>query len=148
MVIPRHSHLPPLTPLTGFLNARTDSASSGSTASGTEQRYLKALDLAPTLKQLMGPKAKLQRGDPDSETVRTASDYSYSATSYAGERFRLAGDAAGTCCLLVMPKFLIGHNLFDGSLHRSVLFIRRTPRDDWGCRCCCIGCCIDSRPLF
>jgi len=60
----------------------------------------------------MGTKAKMQRADPDSETVRTASDYSYSATSYAGERFRLVGDAAGTCCLLVMPKFLIGLSLF------------------------------------
>jgi len=56
----------------------------------------------------MGPNAVMQRADPDSETVRTASDYSYSATSYAGERFRLVGDAAGTCCLQVPPKCLIG----------------------------------------
>jgi len=85
---------------------RTHTNDSAST-SGTEQRYLKAIELAPTLQQLMGPKAKLQRGNPDSETVRTASDFSYSATSYAGERFRLAGDAAA----FIDPFFSSGVHL-------------------------------------
>lgn len=35
------------------------------------------------------------RAEPESDTVRTASDYSYSASSYAGENFRIVGDAAG-----------------------------------------------------
>ena len=35
------------------------------------------------------------RGETELETVRTASDYSYSASSYAGENFRIVGDAAG-----------------------------------------------------
>jgi hypothetical protein len=35
------------------------------------------------------------RGEGELSTVRTASDYSYSASSYAGENYRIVGDAAG-----------------------------------------------------
>jgi hypothetical protein len=35
------------------------------------------------------------RGEADLAAVRTASDYSYSASSYAGENYRIVGDAAG-----------------------------------------------------
>lgn len=35
------------------------------------------------------------RGEGELSTVRTASDYSYSASSYAGENYRMVGDAAG-----------------------------------------------------
>ncbi|KAH9963846.1 hypothetical protein BC827DRAFT_93726 [Russula dissimulans] len=88
-------------------SVRTHTNDSAAETTGTEQRYHKALELAPTLKKLMGPNAKLQRADPDSETVRTASDYSYSATSYAGERFRLVGDAAA----FIDPFFSSGVHL-------------------------------------
>jgi hypothetical protein len=63
---------------------------------GAEQRYLKTLDLAPGVKRLLGSEGAMLRGESESDTVRTASDYSYSASSYAGENFRIVGDAAGT----------------------------------------------------
>jgi hypothetical protein len=62
---------------------------------GAEQRYLKVLDLAPGVKRLLGSESVMLRGELESDTVRTASDYSYSASSYAGENFRVVGDAAG-----------------------------------------------------
>ncbi len=62
---------------------------------GAEQRYLSALDLAPGVKQLLGPDGVMLREDSESDTVRTASDYSYSASYYAGENFRIVGDAGG-----------------------------------------------------
>ncbi len=62
---------------------------------GAEQRYLSVLDLAPGVKQLLSPDGVMLRGKSESETVRTASDYSYSASYYAGENFRIVGDAAG-----------------------------------------------------
>lgn len=60
-----------------------------------EQRYIKALDLVPGVNQLLGLKGKMVRGEADLAAVRTASDYSYSASSYAGENYRIVGDAAG-----------------------------------------------------
>jgi hypothetical protein len=63
---------------------------------GAEQRYLKALDLTPGVKRLLGSEGVMYRCESESDTVRTASDYSYSASSYAGENFRIVGDAAGT----------------------------------------------------
>ena len=63
---------------------------------GAEQRYLSALDnLAPGVKQLLSPDGVMLRGESESDTVRTASDYSYSASYYAGENFRIVGDAGG-----------------------------------------------------
>lgn len=62
---------------------------------GAEQRYLKALGLTPGVKRLLGIDSVIVRGESEADTVRTASDYSYSASSYAGEHFRIVGDAAG-----------------------------------------------------
>ena len=62
---------------------------------GAEQRYLSALELAPGVKQLLGADGVMLRGESESDTVRTASDYSYSASCYAGQNFRIVGDAGG-----------------------------------------------------
>ena len=62
---------------------------------GAEQRYISALDLAKGVKQLLIPNGVMLRGESESETVRTASDYSYSASYYAGKNFRIVGDAGG-----------------------------------------------------
>lgn len=74
---------------------------------GAEQRYLSALDLAPGVKQLLGPDGVMLRGESESDTVRTASDYSYSASCYAGEYFRLVGDAGA----FIDPFFSSGIHL-------------------------------------
>ncbi|KAI9458851.1 FAD/NAD(P)-binding domain-containing protein [Lactarius psammicola] len=74
---------------------------------GAEQRYLSALDLAPGVKQLLCPDGVMLRGDSDSDTVRTASDYSYSASYYAGENFRIVGDAGA----FIDPFFSSGIHL-------------------------------------
>ncbi|KAI9511635.1 hypothetical protein F5148DRAFT_1274153 [Russula earlei] len=60
------------------------------TPTATGKLYIDALDLAPTVNRLLGCK-----GEPESTTVYTARDYSYCASYYAGEHFRLVGDAAG-----------------------------------------------------
>jgi hypothetical protein len=78
---------------------------------GAEQRYLKALDLSPGVKRLLGSENVMLRGESESDTVRTASDYSYSASSYAGEHFRVVGDAAGMVSIL-MPSFHIKISTF------------------------------------
>ncbi|KAI0305155.1 hypothetical protein B0F90DRAFT_1701776 [Multifurca ochricompacta] len=77
------------------------------TLPGAEQRYLKALDLTPGVKRLLGPDGVLLRGELESDTVRTASDYSYSASCYAGENFRIIGDAAA----FIDPFFSSGVHL-------------------------------------
>jgi hypothetical protein len=47
------------------------------------------------------------RDEAESATIRTASDYSYSASSYAGENYRLVGDAA----VFIDPFFSSGVHL-------------------------------------
>ncbi|KAH8998091.1 FAD/NAD(P)-binding domain-containing protein [Lactarius akahatsu] len=74
---------------------------------GAEQRYLSALDLAPGVRQLRGPDGVMVRGESESDTVRTASDYSYSASYYAGENFRIVGDAGA----FIDPFFSSGIHL-------------------------------------
>ena len=98
------SHDPSTTSLSGIhsftlLLFRNDSRSAA------EQRYLKALDLAPGVNQLLGSKGRMVRGEAELGTVRTASDYSYSASSYAGENFRIVGDAAGACNFISCTRF-------------------------------------------
>ena len=116
---------------------------------GAEQRYLKALDLTPGVKRLLGSEGLMLRGEPESDTVRTASDYSYSASSYAGEKFRIIGDAAGAfsyysvMILISDPKNFVG-----ASVHRSILFVRCTPRHDWRPLCCSVDRGFNSRGLF
>jgi hypothetical protein len=86
-------------PSTNSLSGRTHSSTLPLFRDGSwfaaEQRYLKALDLVPGVNRLLGSKGRMVRGEAGLATVRTASDYSYSAPSYAGENFRIVGDAAG-----------------------------------------------------
>ena len=66
--------------------------------SSSTRRYLETLELAPGLKKLLGDGKLVNHlgtaeGSPTS--VHTASDYSYSADKYAGDGWRVIGDAAG-----------------------------------------------------
>ena len=69
-----------------------------SDVSSSTQRYLEALELAPGLKKLLGDGKlvdHLGSGDGNRSFVHTASDYSYSADRYAGDGWRVIGDAGG-----------------------------------------------------
>jgi flavin-dependent dehydrogenase len=55
-------------------------------------RYIALFKLAPGIVKLI-----TNEGSLVDESVRSASDYSYSAPSYAGPGFRIAGDAGGAC---------------------------------------------------
>jgi hypothetical protein len=121
---------------------------SWSALAGAEQRYLKVLDLTPGVKRLLGSACVMLRGESESDTVRTASDYSYSASSYAGENFRVVGDAAGMFFYSYAKVSLSNFQPFGGpSFHRSILFIGRTPRDDWRPFCCSVDCGFNPRGL-
>lgn len=64
------------------------------TPSTLAARYLANLSFAPGVVRLIG-EGKLVEG-----SVKTASDFSYSAPSYAGPNYRVVGDAGGQCDLL------------------------------------------------
>jgi len=53
-------------------------------------RYLSNLSLAPGLVALITPAGRMVEG-----SVKSASDFSYSAPSYAGSHYRIIGDAGG-----------------------------------------------------
>jgi hypothetical protein len=62
--------------------------------------YLDQMQFAPGLRELL--KNASLKEDID-EPIKSASDYSYSATSYAGDHYRQVGDAAGAICPLFLP---------------------------------------------
>lgn len=55
--------------------------------------YMEELARAPGVLRLVGNGTLRNDGKP--EAVKSASDFSYSASTYAGDHFRLAGDAGG-----------------------------------------------------
>ncbi|KAA1472988.1 FAD/NAD(P)-binding domain-containing protein, partial [Dentipellis sp. KUC8613] len=70
-------------------------------------RYLTALDLAPGVRKLVGRNGPIDSTTDRDETVRTASDYSYSAGTYGGEGWRVIGDAGA----FIDPFFSSGVHL-------------------------------------
>ena len=83
-----------------LLGGRRPSISSR-TASTLASRYVSFLQLAPGVLDLIGDgelvTVKMDEAEEEEETpmARSASDYSYSASEYAGSGFRLVGDSGG-----------------------------------------------------
>lgn len=65
-------------------------------------RYLSNISLAPGVVELITPNGQMIEG-----SVKSASDYSYSAPSYAGNRYRIIGDAGA----FIDPFFSSGIHL-------------------------------------
>ena len=77
--------------------------------SSATQRYLEILELAPGLKKLLGDAKLIDYLGSDGDnggSVHIASDYSYSADRYAGDGWRIIGDAGG----LSQEEFLPSRN--------------------------------------
>lgn len=66
---------------------RTQTSNAGASALAT--RYLSNLNFAPGVVRLVG------EGELVGGSIKTASDFSYSASSYAGQNYRIVGDAGG-----------------------------------------------------
>lgn len=62
-------------------------------ASSTRDHYLKELTRAPAIHKLIGEGTLVD--DNGDAPVKSASDYSYSASSHGGINYRLVGDAGG-----------------------------------------------------
>ena len=58
-----------------------------------QDHYLDELRRSPAVMELIGEGRLRNKGK--SEGVKAASDFSYSAPSYAGPHYRIAGDAGG-----------------------------------------------------
>jgi len=80
-----------------------------------QAHYLQEIQKSPGLVKLMANGTLRNAGKPGS--VKSASDYSYSATSYAGDHYRIAGDAGA----FIDPFFSSGvHLAFTGGLSAAV----------------------------
>ena len=69
-----------------------------SSVPSSTRRYLETLELAPDLKKLLGDGKlvdHLGSSEDSGSLVHTASDYSYSSDKYAGDGWRVIGDAGG-----------------------------------------------------
>lgn len=82
------------------LNAKVKAADS-ETKSSMVSRYRSYLHLAPHLLKLIGDGTLVSKSPEANEPlIRSASDFSYSADKYAGDGYRIAGDAGGMSVLL------------------------------------------------
>ncbi len=73
-------------------------------------RYLIFLHLAPGVQALIGENATLEcvcDENGDAPAARSASDFSYSAEEYAGNGWRIAGDAGGENLLYISIKVIL-----------------------------------------
>lgn len=86
--------------LTLPLTARPPIRPSASEPSNVANRYHDALKLAPGLQALVGNGRLVNYSETERKYVHMASDYSYSASKYAGDGWRIIGDAGGECMLL------------------------------------------------
>lgn len=68
------------------------SATPNPTNSTMAARYISNLSLAPGIVKLISSAGKMEPG-----SVKSASDFSYSASAYAGPNFRIVGDAGCQC---------------------------------------------------
>ena len=76
-------------------SAASKEASADGKISTIRDHYLKQLySFAPNISELL-EEATLNEGGGDYGVLKSASDFSYSAGAYAGDHFRLIGDAAG-----------------------------------------------------
>lgn len=83
------------------------------------QLLSECIKLCPTIATLLEP-AELASG------VKQASDYSYSASAYAGPGFRIAGDAG----CFIDPFFSSGHHLALASALAAAVSIRAAMRGE------------------
>ena len=109
-------------------NRKKKEAKSVPGVSSLQTHYLEEVKKVPGLIKLLGEAATLRNaGQPGA--VKSTSDFSYSASSYAGDHYRIAGDAGGKS-----RAYQIGTDDASSqihtyrSFHRSSLFVRRPPR--------------------
>jgi flavine halogenase len=77
----------------GFVMDQTTSNEKKRASASMKEHYMDQFKFAPGLQKLIG-EGELVTGR-DKPDIQSASDYSYSADSYAGDHFRLIGDASG-----------------------------------------------------
>jgi hypothetical protein len=82
-------------------------ATLGDSGMNLQNHYVDELARAPGVLKLIGKGTLRNDGKP--EAVKSASDFSYSASTYAGDHFRLAGDAGGILFPLIdgNPQLMI-----------------------------------------
>ncbi|KAF8166309.1 FAD/NAD-binding domain-containing protein [Mycena galopus ATCC 62051] len=109
----------------GFVMHLTASNAKKATTSGLTEHYLDQLQFAPGLRELVEGKGTMIPG-----SVKSAADYSYFASKYSGNHFRIIGDAAN----FVDPFFSSGgevpeklaqewHDTKVGIAHTRFLFV-------------------------
>ncbi|KAG2136715.1 putative halogenase [Suillus clintonianus] len=84
---------------------KANRATSSGSESNLQTHYKEELNRAPGVLKLIGKGTLRNDGKP--EAVKSASDFSYSASSYAGDHFRVAGDAGA----FIDPFFSSGVHL-------------------------------------
>lgn len=86
-----------------------------------EDHYLEEIKLAPGVQALIGEKGTYVKG-----SVKSTSDYSYHATGYSGDHFRIVGDAGGDLFDSPIIRILTGN-----SVRGSFILFRRACGHDW-----------------
>jgi hypothetical protein len=96
-------------------NRKKREAEDTSGVSNLHAHYLQEIQRLPGLRNLLEKATLRNSGLPDS--IKSASDFTYSASTYAGDRYRIAGDAGA----FIDPIFSSGvHLAFTGALSAAL----------------------------
>ena len=93
-------------------------------------RYIDSIGLAPGVVKLITQSGVMVEG-----SVKSASDFSYSSNSYAGEGYRIIGDAGGVMGPSRLSFTSILYRFY--SVHRPLLFEWRSSGNDIRAFCRC-----------
>ena len=104
-------------------NRKKKEAKSASGVSSLQGHYLEEVRKVPGLMKLLGEATLRNSGQPGA--IKSTSDFSYSASSYAGDHYRIVGDAAGTSLAFSEARETYHQPNAHYSFHRSVLFVWR-----------------------
>lgn len=104
-------------------------------------RYIDSIGLAPGIVKLITQSGVMVAG-----SVKSASDFSYSSNSYAGQGYRIIGDAGG----VIGPSLRLFTSTLNRfcSVHRPLLLQWRSPGNDIRAFCRCYDLRITSKALY
>jgi len=111
-----------------------------------KEHYLDQLQSVPGVQKLLDG-ATMKDDDDEYSHIRSASDFSYAADKYAGDHYRIIGDASGEYFVSISANQIVIIS-FDDSVYRSLFFKWSSSSTSWWIDCRCVYCCIHKEAMY
>jgi len=109
-----------------------------------KEHYLDQFQFVPGVQNLLDG-ATMKDDDDEYSHIRSASDFSYAADKYAGDHYRIIGDASGEYFGQSEEIIIIS---FKNSVYRSLFFKWSSSSTSWWIDCRCVYRCIHKEAMY